>query len=160
MFEDFSNEPFKLLTGFGPGERSSFASEWAVSEFYNNNITYFSETLYVEGGSVMDKYYSGFASIFWETGIAGFICLILLFRKFMLNKDLSNRERRLNIAFIVLFFLWSLVMDTFRHSNLSILYIMLAGILSNGIEGQIARLKEGAEINDNILPSSAELRLN
>jgi len=158
MFDEFSSDPLMLLTGFGPGERSSFASEQTESKFYSNNITYFSETLYVDGSSIMDKYYSGFASVFWETGILGLISLIIIFRKFLLTGNFSRREKRLNISFIVLFFLWSIVMDTFRHSNLSILYVMLAGILSNGIENQIVKLKTKEEIiPDNSIAISTNL---
>jgi hypothetical protein len=161
MFEEFSNDPLMLLTGCGPGERSSFASEQTESEYYNNNITYFSETLYVDGSSIMDKYYSGFASVFWESGIAGLLCLVIIFKKFLIGKDLSKQEKKLNISFIVLFVFWSLVMDTFRNSNLSILYMMLAGILSNGIEGQLARLKAGSElINKDSIPSTTNFGTN
>jgi hypothetical protein len=148
MFDEFTSNPLMLVTGFGPGERSSYASEQIESEFYNNNVTYYSETLYIEGSSIMDKYYSGIASVFWETGLAGLLCLIIIFKKFLFSPDLTKQEKRLNISYIVLFVLWSLVMDAFRNTNLSILYMMLAGILSNGIESQLARLKARSEIVD------------
>ena len=142
MITEFQSHPLNLIYGFGPGERSSYASEEVQSKFYNNEITYYSENLYIEGSSIIDKYYSGIASVVWETGLAGLFLFIMILYKYLFNKGLTPREKKLNFAFLVLFILWSMVMDTFRNTNLSILYMMMIGILGLGIEQFIPERKE------------------
>ncbi len=134
MFNDFRKYPVHILFGFGPGERTSLASEQTDSKFYRNTVMYYSFNYAITGGSIMDKFYSGISSIFWEIGCLGIVLVGILLYKMLLTKSLTSKEKKLNLSVLVLFILWSLIVDPFRNSYLSILYFSLLGLLSVGIE--------------------------
>ncbi len=141
MFMDYQNHPMKIVFGFGPGQKSSMASEAVSSMYYKNHIEPIKYKYDIPGGSVMNKYYSGVASIFWEIGLLGSVIYVYLIFLILFENKLSDKDVRMNLSFVLLLFLWMGVSDFFRNDYLGIITFVLIGILGNGLLPQFKALK-------------------
>lgn len=131
--KDFLANPTNLLFGFGPGERTSGASEAISSDYFLSAVSRYSESIFLRGGSILDHFDSGITSIIWEIGLIGFILWTAVFYTFLVNKQLTKSDRYFNLLIIFLLFLSQLIFDFFRKSNLAIIISIFYGISASGI---------------------------